>query len=147
MGRTLAYDIIHPNTAVLVHGRENPADDEWGPYIEALRDLVTRVGEITVLVVTDGGGPNSVQRAELNERVLAGRTMLGAVVTESRIARGIVTALSWFNSGIKAYPPVRLREALRYLGLEEEAQAEALFMVSRLRGELGLTPFEGMPVF
>lgn len=145
MPKTLAFELLPPRAAVLVHGRENPSEAEWNAYIDALAGLIAKVGDISVLVVTDGGGPNSVQRTDMNDRIRGGNDMRGAVVTESRVARGIVTALSWFNAGVKAFPPVRLRDALRHLGLDEAEQAEALAAVRRLRDELGLIPYESLP--
>ena len=39
----------------------------------------------------------------MNEKVLGDTTLRTAGVTESRVARGIVTALSWINVGLPPF--------------------------------------------
>ena len=55
-----------------------------------------------MLVVTEGGAPDATQRAAC--RVLFERGALPiAVVTHVQLVRGVVTALGWFNPGIRAF--------------------------------------------
>ena len=97
---------------LVVYGTSNPSDEEWAEYLA----LVKRHGvERTMqLIFTDGGEPSAPQRRVLNE-LLQGRTVPVAVVSSSVRVRGTVTALSWFNRRIRAFPPTGLHEAIAYL--------------------------------
>jgi hypothetical protein len=119
---------------IVVYGATNPTDDEWGGYL----DLVERHGiERTMqLICTDGGEPTSVQRRQLNE-LLGGRTVPVAVVSGSARVRGTVTALSWFNRKIKAFPPSGLREAIAYLEIPATRTELIEREIDVLRAELG----------
>src|SRR5580698_8857062 len=87
---------------IVVYGATNPTDEEWRAYLA----MVERHGidRTMQLIATDGGGPTSSQRRVLNE-ILAGRAVPVAVVSGNARIRGTVTALSWFNRRIKAFPP------------------------------------------
>jgi hypothetical protein len=119
---------------IVVYGAADPTDDEWAGYLE----LVERHGiERTMqLICTDGGEPSSVQRRRLNE-LLAGRTVPVAVVSGSARVRGTVTALSWFNRKIKAFPPSGLREAIAYLEIPATRTELIEREIIKLRAELG----------
>jgi len=119
---------------IVVYGASDPTDEEWGGYLE----LVERHGvERTMqLICTDGGEPSSVQRRRLN-LLLAGRTVPVAVVSGSARVRGTVTALSWFNRKIKAFPPSGLREAIAYLEIPATRTELIEREIIKLRGELG----------
>lgn len=139
--RTIAFTFVEPKTAVLVHSRDNPTNEEWRSYLTAMvGHMEARNGDLVSLIVTDGGGPNTVQRTDMNEMLVKGRSINTAVVTESRAARGIVTALGWFNAGIRAFSPARLDDALSYLGLDGTESGRVLETVDRLRAELDLAP-------
>jgi hypothetical protein len=119
---------------IVVYGAADPTDEEWGGYLE----LVERHGvERTMqLICTDGGEPSSVQRRRLN-LLLAGRTVPVAVVSGSTRVRGTVTALSWFNRKIKAFPPSGLREAIAYLEIPATRTELIEREIIKLRAELG----------
>jgi hypothetical protein len=109
--RNVAIKVID-RVVLVAYGRGNPTDDEWAGYLDVIqRNGVDRTVQI---IVTDGGEPTSAQRHRLNE-VLAGRAVPVAVISRSARVRGTVTALSWFNRKIKAFPPSGLREAIAYL--------------------------------
>ena len=121
----------------MVYGTANPTDDEWADYL----DLVERHGiERTMqLILTDGGEPTRAQRRQLNH-LLGGRTVPVAVVSRSTRVRGTVTALSWFNRKIKAFPPAGLHEAIAWLEIPATRTALIEREIIRLRAEL-----EGVP--
>jgi hypothetical protein len=122
----------------LVHSKDNPTDEEWAAYLVDARTWRDKIDGF--LVVTEGGGPNSLQRGEMNDALEAekrgGKT---AVVTLSRIARGIVTALSWFNPGIKAFSTINVPAALDYLNVPKSDQDNLLAELKRLKTDLGIT--------
>jgi hypothetical protein len=110
---------------VSVHGRQNPTDADWDPYVASIGGTLDHHGgdstRIRGLSITTGGGPTTLQRDRLNS-LLAGRSVRVAVVTPSKITHGIVTALSWFNPMIRAFSPARFADAIRYLELPPNTQ-------------------------
>jgi DNA-binding LacI/PurR family transcriptional regulator len=123
------------HTLVVVHGATHPSDDDWAIYLDALR----RDGAAmhAQLVVTEGGTPTSAQRkASLELAQLWDQTPPTAVVTSSILARGAVTALSWFmKERIRAFAPAEFGDACLFIGAgsDETALREA---VTRLRATL-----------
>jgi hypothetical protein len=119
---------------IVVYGATNPTDEEWRDYL----DLVERHGidRTMQLICTDGGGPSSAQRRDLNDR-LAGRTVPVAVVSGSARVRGTVTMLSWFNRRIRAFPASGLRDAIAYLEIPASRTDLIEREMERLRQELG----------
>jgi hypothetical protein len=100
------------NVCLAAYGPTDPTDGEWARYLS----LVERGGVMgTVqLIHTEGGAPTSAQRRQLVE-LLGGRSVPVAVLSHSARVRLTVTALSWFNRGIRAFPPPSLLDALAYL--------------------------------
>ena len=119
---------------IVVYGTADPSDEEWRGYIELV--LHHGIDRTMQLIYTDGGEPTSTQRRHLNE-VLRGRTVPVAVVSASTRVRGTVTALSWFNRKIKAFPPAGLRDALAYLEIPASRTDLIEREIARLRDELG----------
>lgn len=119
------------DTLLMVHSAEAPSEQEWDAMLAQLQKQFPA----RVLVFTDGGGPTTLQRGRLND-ALVGKPVKAAIVTSSQIVRGIVTALAWFNPGIKAFSPVRAPAALDYLGVPVEQRAALMRQVPRLAKEL-----------
>jgi hypothetical protein len=135
--KSLAYKFFKQRILILVHTKDSPSDAEWGEYLQNAKHWRDRIEGF--LVVTEGGGPNTLQRGEMNDVLEAekrgGKT---AVVTLSRIARGIVTALSWFNPGIKAFSTIHIPAALDYLGVAKADHDLLISELKRLKSELGI---------
>jgi len=109
--RNLAIKVID-RLFLVAYGAASPSEEEWANYLAMVeRHGIERTMQI---IVTDGGEPTSAQRRRLND-LLAGRFVPVAVVSPSATVRETVTALSWFNRKIKAFPPSGLREAIAYL--------------------------------
>jgi hypothetical protein len=97
---------------IAVYGTANPTEEEWHEYLALMkRHGIDRTMQ---LILTDGGEPTAPQRRALNE-LIGGRTVPVAVVSGSVRVRGTVTALSWFNRRIRAFPPSAMRDAIAYL--------------------------------
>ena len=131
---TLEFTVID-RLFLVMYGMASPSDDEWGSYLATVeRHGIERTMQ---LIITDGGEPTSEQRRELNE-LLGSRVVPVAVVSSSARVRGTVTALSWLNRRIKAFPPSELWEALAYLEIPrprfELVEHELLRLRSRLEG-------------
>lgn len=130
----MAFEMF-PDVAIVVHGAEPPTDAEWDAYLDAyLRDSM---GPRPVFVVTSGGGPNSRQRARMNERLPKARQARAAVLTESHVARGIITALQWVGAlNLKGFAPEDAVSALRYLELPVARLQTIEAEVKRLQAQL-----------
>lgn len=102
----------------VVQNDKNPSEDEWDAYVAnvtAHLDTPNGAG----LAFTDGGAPNSKQR-DLMRETLGVRSPRSAVISDSVLVRGVVTALSWFNPNTIAFSPQRARDAFVFAGLEPE---------------------------
>ncbi len=127
--------------SLVVHGKSSPSSLEWLRFLNHNRALAGR--DLRVLVCTYGGGPDADQRRELAEAV--GHVIVPTVImTNSMIARGIVSALNWFNPSLKALPIDADLAAHRFLGLTAAESARALDLRKKLERELGLGPFSGL---
>lgn len=128
------------NVLVIVHTEQPPAVEEWKAFLMDIGS-VEDVAACPVLVYSEGGGPNALQRAALNE-VLDGRPARTSIVTPSLVMRGIATAVSWFNRRLKVFAPDRLPDAFTHLGLSDPERAVAMDLLRRGAAALGLTlPF------
>jgi hypothetical protein len=113
-----------------VHTEQAPSNSEWDGWIElCAKRAPNRLG---FLIFTDGGGPSSVQRSKLS-RIPELKTIPSAVVTSSAVARGIVTAVSWLGTKVRAFAPVNLRDALAYLRVPTELRHGILREVASMR--------------
>jgi hypothetical protein len=119
------------DTMAMVHTADAPTDQEWDEMLDHHR----RHRPTRVLVFTDGGGPTTLQRGRLND-ALEGRVVKTAVVSSSQVVRGIVTALSWFNPGIRSFSPGEAPRALTYLGVAAGESAPLMQQVLKLSREL-----------
>jgi hypothetical protein len=130
--KNMAFEVV--DRLFIVVYCANPTDEEWRHYLEVVeRHGIDRTMQ---LIFTDGGGPSPTQRKYLND-LLRGRTVPVAVVSGSATIRGTVTALSWFNRKIRAFPPTGLRDALVYLEIPL-SRAELIEREMRqLRASLG----------
>ncbi|APR79638.1 Hypothetical protein A7982_04985 [Minicystis rosea] len=108
-----------------------PTDEEAKASLEIFKTL--NFETVKVLTFTKGGAPTASQRKELND-ALAGRQLTTAVVSDSPLLRGIITAFSWFNPKIKAFNSSELEQAFLYLEIppsrweriaEESAKVQA----------------------
>lgn len=116
-------------TMTMVHTAEKPTDVEWDAMLAHFR--ANRAER--VIVFTDGGGPSTLQRGRLND-ALEGAVVKTAIVSSSQVIRGIATALSWFNPGIRSFLPHQAPLALSYLGLaagEHERVMQHVLKLSR----------------
>ena len=112
------------NVVLVVHNSVAPTNDEWESYIKTvLRGGKLYGGDLTLcrqLVLTDGGGPNSAQRAVAQKAAeqMGGAAMPVAVVSSSTFVRGIVTAFNWFNMNLRAFSPLEITKALSFLKVD-----------------------------
>lgn len=125
---------------VVVH-RPVPIDpNDWAYFLEVAESIARSAGRVHVLVRSeDKGGPDAGQRADLNER-FSSLKMRVAVLTASRVTRGIAMALSWLKVvDIKAFPPGKLDPALEFLETDGSERPEVAAAVRELESRLDLS--------
>ena len=119
--RTMATRVWE-DLLISLHTAEPPDEEGWREYSRQLLELIVKdLNDSTKgrrIVFTDGGSPNLVQRAEIN-KILSGRTMKVAIVSNSPSTQGVVTALNWYNPLIRSFTPARVAEAWQHLGITE----------------------------
>jgi hypothetical protein len=131
MKRNLAIQVVD-QLFIVAYGATSPTDEEWSSYL----GLVQRHGiETQHIVFTEGGAPTSAQRHQL-AALLNGRTVPVAVLSSSARMRATVTALSWFNPRIKAFPPSALSDALDFLDVPASRADLIADALHKLQAEL-----------
>lgn len=129
---TVAYKLTG-NLLISVHGREPVSAAQFPEILATFRRL--DYATVRMLVITEGGGPTPQQRKEMTT-ALNGQQLLTAVVSDETMIRGIVTALSWFNSKIRSFKTSQIDEALIYLELRPSRFEEIKQEISNLRRQL-----------
>lgn len=117
-----------------VHYQHPPTDEEWARWIALALDPSAE-GVRTIVESGGSTGPNAKQRKALAE-VVQGVDIRSAIMTDSLIVRGIVTAIAWLSVSLRAFAPDQQREAADYLGLDASERAWAFAELRRLRAEL-----------
>ena len=118
--------------AVLDGGQ--PTDAEWARWVEL---GMQRNGlEQRALVEARGGGPTPKQRRSILSANKAHARI--AIMTNATFVRGIVTAFSWFDVALRAFPLDGHNAAVKYLGLTPEEIATTFEMLPRIRAEAGV---------
>lgn len=108
---------LHAHAVILVHTEAAPSQAEWDSYVANLKSMEQVVGgdlgRGALIVFTDGGAPNAIQRRQVNDW-LRGRYWPVSVVSYSGVVRTVGTAMSFFNKGLDIYSPVAWREAFAH---------------------------------
>lgn len=120
---------------VFVHGRENPSESEWNAAIGQYRSI-RELERMRIIVFTDGGAPNSAQRALLNQ-VTADREVPMAVITPSPAARAVGTAIRWFNPRFRMFHPHEVDAAFSHIDADAAERQLISGCAQALRRELG----------
>jgi hypothetical protein len=112
--------------ALWLHTKADPPQAEW----EAALAEVERFAQVQalppermrVLVVTDGGGPNARQRAQLaaNAAMSKAKTAVVTTALSNPIKRGMATAVHWLNPETDFFQPAQLSDALAHVDLAAE---------------------------
>ena len=131
--RTMLYERVG-DVLVLAHGVEEPADDEWDPYVrfaEACQRSERPV--IGLLVTTLGGAPNARQRKAI-VAVSRIRRIPTCVCTSSLLARGVVTAIRWLaDAPMFALRLDEIDEALRIIKVPLDQHASIQAALTRMQ--------------
>jgi hypothetical protein len=122
---TVAWDYLD-NCVFIAHRKGRLVDSDFGHCLE---DLLPRSDVQRAVVRASEGAPRVDHRALLL-RWYKANSVRGAVLTDSVLARGGVTALGWFGVTISAFPPQQLEQALEYVEIPFEHWPEAKSMMS-----------------
>jgi hypothetical protein len=118
--------------SLAVHDSAPPTDDEWERWMAYYRG---RTQGRALVESHEGAGPNAKQRKLLAERT-QGVDLRAAILTDSLVARGIVTAIAWLGIPQAAFPPGHFQQAGDFLGLTKEELQRAVDEINRLRIEM-----------
>jgi hypothetical protein len=123
----------------VLQGAGRPTDGEVDQHIA---EALVMAGAVrAVLVIADGPdaeGPDAAQRAKMARAGLL--RVPTAVVTESVLARGIMTAVSWLGATIRGFSPQQLFQAYEYLKISGPVRARIPKQLQARQAEL-----QGMP--
>jgi hypothetical protein len=133
MAIALLYEFVG-RVLVYVGGPMPPEQGEWDEHLRALAAHAAQHPNMRSLVWTGGAHLPATQRKQLAE--VMPKTARTAVLTRNTVDRGIVTALGWFISSIKAFSPSDEVGAVAYLELGPEEAASAFEVGQRLRKQM-----------
>lgn len=134
-GRTMLFE-VGDTLAITVHTAANPSDEEWDAMLDALRKRNGDYRGLKVVVLSKGGGPDVRQRQRL-VNVMKGMSPPTALLTDSLVARGIATAMSWFRTDLTVFATSRRADAYAKLGLSAALAQKADATIHRFLRELG----------
>jgi hypothetical protein len=121
---TLAYH-EHGGVMLFVSGTVRPSEEHWQRYLDFVRSHIRnlRGAPMVAIIVARGEAPSSSQRKALAELTEAYPIRVAALV-DGMVARGVVTALSWFNPGYAVFAVDDWQSAERHLGLSSALTAQ-----------------------
>jgi hypothetical protein len=111
-----------------------PTEREWIDWVALLRE---RKGTALRVLVETQSGPNAAQRKALAQAT-RNEDVRFAVLTNSILVRGIITALAWLGVPHQGFATGQHRQAADYLGLTGAELERVLHELPRLRGEAEL---------
>jgi hypothetical protein len=123
---------------VSISGKHDPDPSEWTAYMKEVVELGrAHPGKsIMVLVVTDGGAPSTVQRAEFFT-ALGDIKVRAAVLSASTLVRGMVTVFNWFNLQSKVFAPKDVLASFDFVEIAQPSRASIWLTVEALAKQLG----------
>lgn len=130
------------NTLLIVHGREDPSDEEWKTLVQRLAPHVHSVDQ--VIVITLGGILTPYQRRLIQP--LLEQIDRRIVVTSSPAVRGVVTALGWMGLSLETTPLSKLRDAFDSLGVQQARVLRLLRATEALLHEVDPVGMEVLPI-
>lgn len=112
------------DVALWLHTKTQPPQADWEAAIARISFLFAPGAEVALahfrmFIITDGGAPTTLQRAQLG-RLLRGTRHKVSVVTPphpNAMMRGIMTALAWINPSMAFFRPAQVTDALVHTDL------------------------------
>lgn len=97
-------------------GLDEPSESEWDECVRHFRALRLGPTGVKVLVLTEGGGPNSDQRRRLAQ-LMQGSPVPFAIVSDSLKTRFVAAALALVNRQYRSFSCGEIEQAYEFLGL------------------------------
>jgi hypothetical protein len=115
-----------------------PSEQDWAGYVSFLQSNLHPQGTNPMLIWTLGGAPSPSQRKAATEVIKPYTgTLKIAVVSGSAMARGILTAFSWFvQMQFRTFSLNHIDEALEYLEVPSSRRVLAKAMLENLKREV-----------
>lgn len=139
VGRTLAWEVVG-EVLLAIHATEPPDRAEWTAFVTSCREL----GEVPYcLALSPDAQLDAMQRREIGELVRHLKVRKIAVITQSRVAQALVTALGWLTGKHKSFLPHQQSQLVAFLELTPSAGNAILQRAAALAEQLGnpvLTP-------
>lgn len=129
----VVFKIIKGKWLLCVYGKHDATNDDVAEIIRVMRTLDLK--QIRMLTYTMGGTLTAPQRKEINA-VVEGYYPVLAVLIANPLARGVITALSWFNRNVKAFAPDDEFDAFAYLGIPDDLHEHCSDELHRLIEEM-----------
>lgn len=112
------------DVALWLYTKVPPPQADWDAAIARIAFRFAPGAELALahfrmLIITDGGAPTTLQRAQLS-RMLRGVRHKVSVITPpnpSAMMRGIMTALAWINPSMVFFRPAQVTDALNHADL------------------------------
>jgi hypothetical protein len=120
-----------------VHGEEPPTSDEWRAFVRGCDALGSSKG-MRVLLVLANVSLSAVQRGDAADTLKRNQVKLAAIVTASRLTRGVVTAIGWVTGVNRAYSPAELSLALDEVRVDGQTREELRRLAREFAVELGV---------
>jgi hypothetical protein len=114
---TVRFERFVDDFLLLFIDRHDPTRAEWQAWLDFVEVGRATYRRPRVVVYSEGGAPDANQRRAL-ESVMVPETKI-AVLVDSLLGRGVVTALGWMYGNFSAFATRDLLGALRYLELPE----------------------------
>jgi hypothetical protein len=136
--RTMAHRVAL-GIVFVRHRSQAPRDEDWQQFLADIGAQMKPGQPLQVLVKTDDAGPNSVQRNQINRLAQSkGASLRVAVMSNSRLVRGIITAFSWMGSlQIRSIEPTDYKAALAFLGAAQVSPGEAARLIAEIEATVG----------
>jgi hypothetical protein len=132
--RRVLFQTLVGDVRLVLQGAGRPTDSEIDQHIKEAVAMAGFVrGVLVIAVGPDAEGPDARQRARMASGLLRIRT---AVVTDSVLARGIMTAVSWLGGPIRGFAPEQLLQAFDYLKVSESVRTRIPLELAALKREL-----------
>jgi hypothetical protein len=113
---------------LVVHAPMVPASADWSEFMAEVR---THAGIRGVVIFANNSRLTPLQRAEI-QSWYEEHKVRGALVTDSVMMRGIVTAMNWFGVDMRAFSPDNTDDAMDFVKVPVSGKAEALLLLRKL---------------
>lgn len=120
---------------VLREDKQPPSDEEWSAFLTSVAAYRKRVSELRVLIITDGGGPTSSQRASI-KGAIEGHPFRSAVISDSMKIRFIAAAIMLISKNHGSFTTRETERAYEHLSLTPDERSAVVDAVRQLDREL-----------